>query len=62
MDWILQRAKAVAAIFVSGLAPLLISAVEKGTGFDIPSSWELAITAFLTGLVVHQVSNKAPSQ
>ena len=58
MEFLLQRAKAVFAVIVAGLAPLLIAAVETGTGFDVPVSWELALTALLTGLVVHQVPNK----
>lgn len=58
MDFILQRAKAAAGFFMAGLAPLIIGSIEKGSGFDVPASWELALTMFLTGLIVHQVPNK----
>jgi hypothetical protein len=58
MDFILQRAKAAAAILAAGIGPLLIKAVETASGFDVPTSWELWLTALLTGLIVHQVPNK----
>lgn len=58
MDFLLQRAKAFAAAFATGLVPVFISAIEKASGFDIPGSWEAWLLIAVTGLVVHQVPNK----
>jgi hypothetical protein len=58
MDWILQRAKAFAAALAVGVVPVIISAAEKATGFDIPASWEAWVLLAVTGLVVHQTPNK----
>ena len=61
MDWILERAKAFVATLAAGIAPVIIAALEKSFGFDIPASWEFAIIAAITGLFVHQVPNKKPA-
>lgn len=58
MDWILQRAKAFAAALAVGIVPVIISAAEKASGFDIPASWEAWLLLAVTGLVVHQTPNK----
>lgn len=58
MDWFLQRAKAFVAALAVGIVPVLISALESASGFDIPSSWEGWLLLAVTGLVVHQVPNK----
>ena len=59
MNFILERAKAAMGFFMAGLAPLLIKTFEQASSFDIPATWEAAITMFLVGLVVHQVPNKS---
>lgn len=58
MDWILQRAKAFASVLAVGIVPVLITAAESASGFDIPASWEAWLLALVTGLVVHQTPNK----
>ncbi len=58
MDFILQRAKAFAAVFATGMVPVLVKAVEQASGFDVPATWEAWILVTVTGLVVHQVPNK----
>ena len=58
MDWILQRAKAFVAALAVGIVPVIITAAETATGFDIPASWEAWILLAVTGLVVHQTPNK----
>lgn len=61
-DFILERMKAVAGVVMPGVGALIVKAVEAFTGFDIPTEWELVIISFVTGLGVHQVKNKQPSQ
>lgn len=61
-DFLLERLKAVAAIVTPMIGAAIIKGVEAGTGFDIPTDWELAFISFLTGIVVHQTPNKSPSQ
>ena len=58
-----KRFKAVAAVFVVGMVPVLIKAIEVGTGFDVPGAWELQatdwVTAVLVGLGVNYAENVA---
>lgn len=58
MDWILQRAKAFAAVATPPITAAVLKGIEAATGFDIPTDWELGIISFVTGAVVHQVPNK----
>ena len=58
MDWVLQRAKAVVGFAIPAVAAALIKAIEQGTGFDIPTEWELGIISAVTGIFVHQTPNK----
>jgi hypothetical protein len=58
MDFILERAKAFAALLAVGLVPVIIKAAEAASSFDIPASWEAWLLAAVTGLIVHQVPNK----
>jgi Mn2+/Fe2+ NRAMP family transporter len=59
MNFILERAKAFVAAIAVGLVPVIIKAFETSSSFDIPPTWEAAIMVFVTGLLVHQVPNKA---
>lgn len=61
-SFIAERAKAFVGLIIAGLVPLILSAIQTSFGFTIPSDWVIAITAALTGIFVHQVPNKAPSQ
>lgn len=72
MDWILQRAKAFAAVLVSALVVAIIKTIEAHFGVDIPVGIETYVadffknifspeaiaTAAATGIAVHQVPNK----
>jgi hypothetical protein len=62
MNFFMQRLKAFAAVVAPAIATALIKGAEAATGFDIPNDWELYIISFVTGLVVHQVPNRAPTQ
>lgn len=59
MDFILHRMKAWMAALIPAVATAAITATEQSLGFDIPGEWEILVISFLTGLVVHQVPNKA---
>lgn len=62
MALVLNRAKMIAAFFLSGLGTLIIQSIEKGGGFDVPSSWEVWINSGLVALAtawgVYQIPNK----
>jgi hypothetical protein len=60
MDFILSRAKAFIAALAVGVVPVVISAAESASGFDIPASWEAWLLMLVTGLAVYQVPNKKP--
>lgn len=67
---ILSRAKAIVAFFLAGLGDLLIQSIEKGGGFNLPTTQEEWIRSGLLALAVaigvYQVPNKpiskSPSQ
>lgn len=54
----LARLKAFFATLAAGLTPVIIKAVETATTFDIPTQYELAIAAAVTGWVVNYTTNK----
>lgn len=58
-----KRFKAVAAVFLVGMVPVAIKAIEVGTGFDVPGAWEIQVsdwvTAALVGLGVNYAENVA---
>jgi hypothetical protein len=58
MDWVLQRAKAFIAAVAVGVVPVIISAAEKASGFDIPATWEAWLLLMVTGLTVYATPNK----
>ncbi len=58
VNFFLERLKAAAAVFATGLAPVVIHTIEAATNFDMPANWELSITAFMVGLAVHFIPNK----
>lgn len=55
VDFIRQAAKAVVAVVVG-----FVSTFAASQGFDLTDAQVAALTAFLTGLVVYLVPNKAP--
>lgn len=67
---ILNRMKAIVAFFLAGLGDLLIQSIEKGGGFNLPTTQEEWIRSGLLALAVaigvYQTPNKplpkAPSQ
>ena len=61
MDWILERAKAFVAAIVTGMVPVIISAAETASGFDVPATWEATILSFVAGYLVYLVPNKKTS-
>lgn len=60
--FVARRLKAATAVLVVGLLPVLIKAIEAGTGFDIPGAWEQNwndwVLAFLAGLGVNYAENQ----
>lgn len=61
-----KRLKAAAAVFIVGLLPLFISAVEASTGFDVPGKWEVdlkdLVLAWLAGMGVNYAVNVEPKE
>lgn len=57
-DFIAQRAKAVFALAVPAVTAAVIKAIEQGTGYDMPTEWEIGIISIVTGFFVHQVPNR----
>lgn len=51
-SYALNRAKAVVAFFLTGLATLVIQSVEQGGNFNLPSSVEEWIRAFAAAAIV----------
>jgi hypothetical protein len=63
--FISKRLKAAAAVLVVGLFPVLMKAVETGTGIDIPGAWEADLqhwfVALLAGIGVNYTNNVTAS-
>jgi hypothetical protein len=59
LNFILQRAKAVVAALVPALTATTLTVIEQQTGIEIPADVKIAIIGVATGIVVHQVPNKA---
>ena len=57
-DWIAARAKMFVALIMPGIVTGLITGIEGVSGFDIPTTWELALISVLVGAGVYQVPNK----
>jgi hypothetical protein len=60
-EFIAKRFKAAAAVLIVGLLPVIVKAIEAGTGFDIPGAWEQSwndwVLALLAGIGVNYTDN-----
>jgi hypothetical protein len=62
LSLILGRAKAIIALFLTGLVTLIVQSVEQGSGFQIPDSWEAYVVSLVSALVVAIGVERVPNK